>query len=181
MEANVMILTGSEICVELVKGSLDIRPFCKSRLNPNSYNFRLGSKLYHIVSDADGNHFSKTLEMTDGRWLLEKGEFYLGTTLEVMGSDHFVTTLVGRSSIARLGLFVQVSADLGHQGSTHCWTLELKPMHSCYVYPGQPIGQVSFWMVQGKPRLYSGEYGLCDTALMSSFSDGRACNDFDRA
>jgi hypothetical protein len=45
--------------------------------------------------------------------------------LEELGSRKYAMSLIGRSSIGRLGLFLQVSANLGHTGSSHCWTLEL--------------------------------------------------------
>ena len=60
-----------------------------------------------------------------------------------------MTSLIGRSSVGRLGLFLQITADLGHLGKAHCWTLELKVVQSLIVYPHMKIGQVSFWQVTG--------------------------------
>lgn len=39
------MLTGPEIKRQIIAGNIVIRPFCESRLNPNSYNLRLGGSL----------------------------------------------------------------------------------------------------------------------------------------
>lgn len=54
-------------------------------------------------------------------------------------------SLIGRSSVGRLGLFLQVSADLGHTTSQHQWTLELVAAKPIILYPNMKIGQVTFW------------------------------------
>ena len=78
-----------------------------------------------------------------------------------------MTSLIGRSSIGRLGLFVQLSANLGHRGVLHRWTLELLPAMDIYVYPGQVIGQVSFWTAVGEVLPYDGWYGRHDLPMPS--------------
>ncbi|MGW8378034.1 deoxycytidine deaminase [Streptomyces sp. ODS28] len=159
-----MILTGSAIGQAVQSGDIVIDPFDESRVNPNSYNYRLGSEIHRIDGERrDGPGGSReALTPVDGRFLLRKGEFYLGHTLERIGSTRYVTSLIGRSSIGRLGLFVQLSADLGHLGAVHRWTLELLPAMDIYVYPGQILGQVSFWEVTGDPLAYEGWYGQHD-------------------
>lgn len=67
-------------------------------------------------------------------------------------------SLIGRSSTGRLGLFLQVSADLGHTGSVHKWTLELVTAKPFRVYPGMITGQISFWLNYGDASLYEGGY-----------------------
>ncbi len=69
-----------------------------------------------------------------------------------------MTSLIGRSSVGRLGLFVQISADLGNLGPAHQWTLELTCVQPVKVYPGMRIGQVSFWAATGQVRQYEGVY-----------------------
>ena len=54
-------------------------------------------------------------------------------------------SLIGRSSIGRLGIFLQVDADLGHTGSSHNWTLEIVCCKKVRIYPRMVIGQISFW------------------------------------
>lgn len=164
-----MILTGSAISEAVRSGEIVIDPFDDARVNPNSYNYRLGPEIYRVRSggeDGDGPQ-QERMEPTDGRFLLRKGRFYLGHTLERIGSTRYVTSLIGRSSVGRLGLFVQLSADLGHCGAVHRWTLELLPALDIYVYPGQIIGQVSFWSITGDVLPYQGWYGRHDRPMPS--------------
>jgi dCTP deaminase len=167
-----MILTKAAIEEGVRQGEIHIDPFDAGCLNPNSYNYHLGDALFQVVShDVGGSIKFSTLPLPllDKRWLLRRGCLYLATTMEKIGSRTHVVSLIGRSSIGRLGLFVQVSANIGHQGALHCWTLELRPAISIFLYPGQPIGQVSFWKVMGDPIFYEGLYGFSDEALPTSW------------
>lgn len=147
-----MILTGSEIELEVKKGNITLKPFRKRLLNPNSYNYRLGDQLL-VVQDRviDVRKPSKTRSITIPRegYVLKPGVLYLGYTLEAIGSSAFVPSLIGRSSLGRLGLFLQITADLGHLGTNHKWTLELTVVQPLRIYPGMRIGQVSFWKPLG--------------------------------
>ena len=96
--------------------------------------------------------------MTDAGFLLERDRIYLGHTLEVMGSDTFVPIIRGRSSTARLGLFIHVTSDLIDLGSRNQWTLQLHAVQPLRIYPGMRIGQVTFWAVQGERVMYKGKY-----------------------
>src|SRR5205814_4381291 len=42
-------------------------------------------------------------------YILKPGKVYLGATLERIGSDRYVTLLLGRSSIGRQGMFLNVN------------------------------------------------------------------------
>ena len=109
--------------------------------------------------------------MDSNGYVLKPHKLYLGNTIETIGSDKYVTQLIGRSSIGRLGLFLQVTAPLGHVGSRHKWTLELKCVQPLRVYPGMKIGQVTFWVMDGdKTMTYNhGKYNSFDKAHISMF------------
>jgi dCTP deaminase len=154
-----MILTGNAIIQAVECGDIIIDPFHPSAVNPNSYNYCLGDDIYRVEMTAAEEHERVLMEPTQGRVLLEKGKLYLGNTRERIGSQKYVTSLIGRSSIGRLGLFVQVSANLGHMGAIHRWTLEIVPALDTYVYPGQTFGQVSFWCCVGDQLPYQGWFG----------------------
>jgi dCTP deaminase len=143
-----MILTGDEIASAVQGGSITLEPFSEELLNPNSYNYRLGEQLLVVDDDVIDLHSkSQTSEIiipSEG-YTLEPGRLYLGHTSETIGSDQYVPSLIGRSSLGRLGLFLQITADLGHLGTCHKWTLELTVVQPLTVYPGMRIGQVSFW------------------------------------
>ncbi|NKY28234.1 dCTP deaminase [Nocardia gamkensis] len=157
-----MILSGNAIREAVEEDRITIDPFDRRLLNPNSYNYRLGRFLKPAppgVLDPRDHLEWPEFEIPDSGAVLEPGQLYLGHTWESIGSQEFVTILVGRSSVGRLGMFLQVSADLGHQGAVHSWTLELTVVQPVRVYQGRTIGQVSFWVADGAPTTYDGRYG----------------------
>lgn len=157
-----MILTKSEIVKQVTQGHIVIDPFDAKLVNPNSYNYHLGETLIELddlVIDPATSTSGTTLRLDDTGFVLVPGRVYLGSTQERIGSDRFVTSLIGRSSVGRLGLFVQITADLGNLGAKHQWTLELTVVQPLRIYPGMHIGQVSFWETEGsRSQLYAGKY-----------------------
>ena len=141
-----MILTGSEIEKEVEKLNITIIPFNKNQINPNSYNYRIGNEI--IV--FSGKNKVKRKEVPKKGFVLEPHQIYLANTYEILGSEKYAMSLIGRSSLGRLGLFLQVSANLGHTGSKHSWTLELVSSKPLRIYPHMIIGQISFWDNKGK-------------------------------
>lgn len=157
-----MILTGSEIRKQVKQRRIHIFPFTEELINPNSYNYRLGSTLLEVtdnIIDPKKKVRYKEIKLGEDGYILMPNKLYLGSTVEEIGSDYYVTSLIGRSSIGRLGLFLQITADLGHLGAKHCWTLELKVVQPLKVYPFMKIGQVSFWKPEGSNQIkYEGKY-----------------------
>lgn len=156
-----MILSGKKIKEEIQNGNINIEPFDEKLLNPNSYNYRLGNELFEIIDDVidptkKTNY--KIIKLTDEGYTLKPHKLYLASTLEKIGSRQYVTQLIGRSSVGRLGLFLQITAPLGHVGCNHCWTLELKSVQPLKVYPKMKIGQVTFWVLDGE-KTYTYETG----------------------
>lgn len=167
-----MILTGSEIKKKVLNGEIHIRSFILENINPNSYNYRLGYDLYELdkskLIDAKRPVSFKKIKLTNRGYTLKPGRLYLSHTYEEIGSDKYLTILIGRSSVGRLGLFLQITSDIGHIGSKHCWTLELYVVQPLVVYPLMKIGQVSFWTVKGKNELnYVGKYQKYSTPHIS--------------
>ncbi|MCX5103671.1 deoxycytidine deaminase [Streptomyces sp. NBC_00439] len=165
-----MILTGPEIERQRRRGALTITPFAPELLNPVSVNYRLGDTLRvhrSVVLDTratSGHSLSEFVIPPEGVEL-QPGRTYLGTTAEEIGSDEFVPWLIGRSSLGRLGMFLQFSAALGHQGSRHRWTLEIKVVQPLRVYAGMTVGQVMFVATQGAACSYTGFFGHISQAL----------------
>ncbi len=155
-----MILTGSKIKEEIKTGNVVIKPFILNQINPNSYNYRLGSKL-KVFDKFDGNKaLFKEMEIPKEGYILEPKKMYLANTKEVIGSSKYAMSLIGRSSMGRYGLFLQCSANLGHTTSKHKWTLEIVAVLPIKLYPGMIIGQVSFWKNFGTIEKYTGRYGF---------------------
>jgi len=155
-----MILTGSKILEEVKAGNIFIDPFLEEQINPNSYNYRLGSTL-KVFTGFDGEKsLFQEIEIPEKGYVLEPGRMYLGHTKEIIGSSKYAMSIIGRSSMGRYGLFLQVSANLGHTTSCHKWTLELVAAHPIKLYSGMKIGQISFWCNQGSVKEYNGKYGF---------------------
>ncbi|HWD92260.1 MAG TPA: dCTP deaminase [Verrucomicrobiae bacterium] len=156
-----MILTGPEIETGVANGKIIIRPFRKRQLAPNSYDFRLGNRccIYtQKILDAAKRNKTRTFTIPKGGLILKPNRIYLMNTEETMGSEHYVPIIRGRSSVGRLGIFIDITADLIDLGSINQWTLQLHAVHPVRVYPGMSIGQVTFWRTRGPRVLYSGKY-----------------------
>jgi len=156
-----MILTGSAIVQARKNGALVIEPFESANIGPNSYDFRLGNrcKTYRssILDTHKMNEVDEFIIPEDGLVLCPR-KIYLVNTLETMGSTEYVPIIKGRSSIGRLGLFINITADLIDIGSINQWTLQLHCVAPVRIYPGMLIGQVTFWKVHGRVEFYNGKY-----------------------
>ena len=155
-----MILTGTEITKQVNKNRITISMFDINNVNPNSYNVELGDylKVYEDdVLDSKKPLKTKIIPIPDEGIILEPNKIYLGFTKEIIGSDYFVPTITGRSSTGRLGLFVQITADLVDIGFKGNLTFQLHAVQPLRIYKGMKIGQIMFWKPKGKIKLYKGK------------------------
>jgi dCTP deaminase len=106
--------------------------------------------LVEDTGDIDRTPTTKEFIIPPDGFILEPNKLYLGVTQEIMGSEYYVTSLGGRNRIGRLGMFVQICADLGQLGKSHRWTLEINVIKKLKVYPFMQIGKVTFWMPKGE-------------------------------
>ena len=156
-----MILSGIKIEEEVREGRITILPYDKSNINPNSYNYTLGDyvKVYkNNVLDSKKKEETEIIEIPDEGLVLEVNKVYLGFTKEIIGSDHYVPIITGRSSTGRLGLFVQITSDLVDVGFKGNLTLQLHATQPVRIYKGMKIGQITFWKIYGDVDLYKGKY-----------------------
>jgi dCTP deaminase len=174
-----VILTGPEIHNRVGSGEIDIDPFDPALLSPNSYDFHLGDTIGWYSAQrldcAQDNAFEVHTIPPEGM-VLTPDRIYLAATTERIGSDHFVPIIRARSSVARLGLFVHVTADLIDIGSHNRLTLQLHAVQPVRIYPQLRIGQVTFWTVEGEIVLYDGKYQGAQQAMPSQIHrdfDGR--------
>jgi dCTP deaminase len=154
-----MILTGSEIVEQLRQGRIRIEPFHAEQVSPNSYDVRLGDTLEmyerELLDFKTENPKLKVAIPAEGL-VLRTDRIYLATTEELIGSDHFAAIVHARSSVARMGLFVHVTADLIDIGTYDRWILQLHAVQPVRIFAGMRIGQVTFWSVSGGPAATSG-------------------------
>ncbi|GAA2084614.1 hypothetical protein GCM10009759_03820 [Kitasatospora saccharophila] len=158
-----MILTGPEITRQREAGRITIEPFDEIQVNPNSYNYHLGPTLRvhrgQVLDTRPGDQVLEEFAIPEEGALLLPGRIYLGTTVEEIGSAHYVPSLIGRSSLGRLGIFLQFSADMGNLGAVHRWTLEIEVVQPAVVHAGDRMGQITFTAACGEVRLYDGHFG----------------------
>ncbi len=156
-----MILSGLKINQEVKASKITIKPFAYENLNPNSYNYSLGDtiKVYENMNlDSKKLEPTKTITIPNEGLVIQPDKIYLGHTQEIIGSDYYVPTITGRSSTGRLGLFVQITADLVDVGFVGQLTLQLHSTQPVRIYKGMKIGQIMFWRIDGPVRLYDGKY-----------------------
>ena len=126
---------------------------------------RLGDylKVYdEKILDSKRKLKTKIIKIPDEGIVLYPDKLYLGFTEEIFGSDKYVPIITGRSSTGRLGLFVQITSDLVDIGFHGRLTLQLCSTQPVKVYKGMEIGQVMFWKICGKIKLYEGKYQSAD-------------------
>jgi dCTP deaminase len=155
-----MILTAEKISAEVKAGNIAISPFSADNLNPSSYSYHMGDEILEQSVDYDGNETSagEPIPIAESGVLVQPKRLYLTNTHQHIGSRKYVILLSGCRSVAQLGLFVQLSANLGNLGDAHRWTLELTCVQPVRIYPGMLIGLLTFWDPQGAITYYSGQY-----------------------
>jgi len=159
-----VILTGPEIYKRLEKGEIVIDPFNEDQLNPNSYNLRLHSELmkYDLQRpfklDPKVEHPTYKFSIPEEGQCLRKGELYLGRTVEFTSTFDCAPSIEGRSSLARLGLNVHISAGFGDVGFCGHWTLEIVPTYDTIIYPNMEICQIFYHEIIGEVVNYDGKY-----------------------
>ena len=174
------MLTGSKIRTEHELGNISIEPFNESQLNPNSYNLRLhkNMKIYaattavEVEDNADGimpeaiveldakkdNPVEEIIIPKEG-YVLQPGVLYIARTKEIVGSKEYVPCISGRSSIARLGIQVHITAGFGDVGFQGTFTLEITAVHPVRIYPNMEICQLYFEPADGPTDMkYNGKY-----------------------
>lgn len=165
-----MILTGPQIESAIELGDIIIQPFRRRQLAPNSYDFRLGDRCCVYtgeILDAAKENSTRTFTIPKSGLVLKPDRIYLINTQETMGSKRYVPIIRGRSSVGRLGIFIDITADLIDLGSINQWTLQLHAVHPVRVYSGMLIGQVTFWRTYGRRVQYNGKYSKHQSPVAS--------------
>ena len=166
-----MILTWQEIIKEVSNGNIIINYFDVKNINPNSYNYHLGSEL-KVFDYFDGEKsIFKSVKIPKEWMMLEKWYMYLWQTDEIIWSKKYMISLIGKSSIWRLGMFLQLSANVWHTWTCHKRTLEIYPTSNIIVYPHMVVWQVTFWQNYWDIKHYNGEYSKYNSPQESLLSN----------
>lgn len=157
-----MILTGHEISREIENNNIEIDPFEEANLNPNSYNLHLSDVLRvygtrsvldnfePVLLDCKKENSSVKFRIPDEGIILKPNKLYLGVTKERTSSRMYVPLLDGRSSLARLGLFVHITGGFGDIGFNGQWTLELACIEPIRIYANMAVCQIRFELPVGR-------------------------------
>lgn len=151
------ILVDREIREEISSGRLILDPYEDRLIQPNSYDVRLSDRFsWHEESDeiidpyAGESVDSGIVQVQQESIVLNPYEFILGATLEAIClPDDIVGQLTGKSSLARLGVMVHVTAGFIDAGFSHPpaqITLEILNVGNRPVrlHAGMSIGQMVF-------------------------------------
>ena len=160
-----MILSDKTIQEMLAAGTLKIDPMTREQVQPASVDIRLGNT-FSIVEDSSSGIIALDSEVryktiTSESYVLLPNQFVLATTMEYFVLPDDVTAFVeGRSSLGRLGLFIQNAGwvDPGFQGEI---TLELYNANRCAIElkAGRRVGQLVFARMDGAAlHPYRGKY-----------------------
>lgn len=156
-----MILTSQEIRLRL-GGDIVIEPYNDQQLNPNSYNLKLYNELVtylNPVLDCKKKNEYQTDTISPAGAILYPGQLYLGRTVEYTETRNLVPLLEGRSSLARLGMSVHLSAGFGDIGFCGCWTLEITVVKPLIIYPFMEVAQIFYHTLQGAvEKTYKSKY-----------------------
>lgn len=144
-----MILSDADILQEMELGNIICTPFDRRNLSNSSIDLRLGQYIVsqhklmgkiRFETDSSGRltlinpprtKRTNLLDPTvrDGhKYTIYPGEFVLAQTLEVVGNpgDRIVSTILDKSTLARVGLSTHFSAGFIDAGNVLSVTLEIK-------------------------------------------------------
>ncbi len=160
-----MVLSDGEISGLIKEGSLCIEPLGEGQVQPASVDIRLGNTFCVLEDTSNGiirlSDDIKYKTIFTEKYLLLPGQFVLATTVEYFRLPDNLTAFVeGRSSLGRLGLFIQNAGwvDPGFEGEI---TLELFNANRCAIelQAGHRIGQLVFaGMEMNALHPYAGKY-----------------------
>jgi dCTP deaminase len=151
-----MILTAAAIQAARESGDIVIDPFESGRLSPNAYDWRLGDQIRVCggILDAAAVTSCQEHRIPAAGMILQPENLYLGLTWERTCSSRYAQLLNGSRDTGALGIWVHVSAPLGHVGHAIQWTLEIRVVRPVRVYPRMTFGKLVFLQVHGDHDSY---------------------------
>lgn len=160
-----MILSDKTLMKMLDEHTLVVSPIEPEQIQPASIDIRIGNT-YSIVEDSASSIINLDDEITYKRittdkYILLPGQFVLATTMEFVELPDNLTAFVeGRSSLGRLGLFIQNAGwvDPGFKGEI---TLELfnANRYAIELNAGRRVGQLVFAQLDDNAlNPYRGKY-----------------------
>jgi len=156
-----MILTWKEIIKQYKKWIIKIDKFNIDNITTNSYDLHLWDKIIKYkndILDPSKENDYDIIDIPKDWYILKQWEFVLASNKEKIWSDYFVPIIHNKSGIARLGLFIHITADLIDIWSYWNTTFQLFATLPVKIYPNMKIAQVSFWQPKWDIELYKWKY-----------------------
>jgi dCTP deaminase len=166
----ITILSRAEILKLIDEGRLKIEPFRRGQVGPGSIDLTLGNEfrvfqkirgIIHAKGNPHVERFTQLVKVKEGDYLLlMPGELVHGITRELVElPDDLAGWIEGRSSYARMGLMIHMSAGLVQPGTRNRQVLEVNNMSPAPValYPGTRICQLVLESLHGRAR-YAGRF-----------------------
>ncbi|MEL6105588.1 MAG: hypothetical protein AAFU85_06115, partial [Planctomycetota bacterium] len=120
-----------------------------SSLNHGNHAVSLG--VFHGA--AKPNRYRRLDIPADGL-TLQPNLLYLGRTVEYTETHGVVPMIQGRSSLGRLGLFINPGGSLGDVGYCGTWTLEMHCVQPVRIYPDMRVCQIFYQQLLGDCEEY---------------------------
>jgi len=154
-----MILSGDQINQQF-GDDIVIDPYDPAKLNPNSYNLTLHDEMLtyeEVVLDMRKANRTRRIRIPEDGLVLNPSQLYLARTVERTETHNLVPMVQARSSVGRLGLFVNVTAGFGDIGFCGYWTLEMFAVQPVRIYAGIAICQIFYHQIEGAVSEYASE------------------------
>ncbi len=154
-----MILSGQQI-ESRIDDDIIIEPYDPKQLNSNSVNLTLHDELMtyeEVVLDMRKANRVRRIPIPQDGYVLKPNQLYLARTVERTETHNLVPMLEGRSSVARLGLFINATGGFGDVGFCGYWTLQMFAVQPVRIYPGVPICQIFYHEIIGDFLEYSSD------------------------
>jgi dCTP deaminase len=149
-----MILTDKTIIDEIAAGNIVIEPLIEANIGTNSVDLTLSNTLLmytnHVLDTRKKNAYAPFIIPEEGM-ILQPNILYLASTVEYTETLRHVPLLHGKSSLARLGLYIHICAGFGDVGFRGHWTLELAVIQPVKIYPGMKIAQICYHDISEMP------------------------------
>ena len=162
-----MILNDKSILKKIQEKEIIIKPLpTQEAIQPSSIDLRLGNEYYQMIKQEETldprNNEPKYNHITANAIVIPAGEFVLAHTQEwIEIPDDLCARVEGRSSIARLGLQIHISAgfvDAGFKGNIVLEIKNLSP-NSIILYEDMRVAQIVFEELNEKCNRPYGECG----------------------
>jgi len=148
-----MILGKEEILKEVKLGNLKIEPFNTRNIKGSSIDLTLDNKFRVFTKNVMSENYKKYSKLIIKKEIiLEPGDFILGITKEKITMKKLCGWLQGRTTYARLGLGIHVTANFIHPGVSNKQVLEIKNLNNVDVKikSGMKVCQLIVERVEGK-------------------------------